>query len=85
MQESGSGWWDRRCDATQCGYSPLMVNVANDAGVRDAELTAAASPRSSALKARELVTGLPLERLLELPSLAGASVHSGGPGVDDGG
>ncbi|WP_082590035.1 CdaR family transcriptional regulator [Phycicoccus sp. Soil748] len=52
-----------------------MVNVANDAGVRDAELTAAASPPSSALKARELVTGLPLERLLELPSLRDGALH----------
>ncbi|GAA4725965.1 hypothetical protein GCM10025782_25220 [Pedococcus ginsenosidimutans] len=72
-----------------------MVNVANDPAVRDAELpaarTTAASPSPSAssaaassLPTRELVAGLTLERLLELPSLAGATVHgpSSGPGGD---
>ncbi|WP_240977788.1 PucR family transcriptional regulator [Knoellia koreensis] len=47
-----------------------MVNVANDPALRDAELPSVA-PASAA---RELVAGLPLHRLLELPSLASAEV-----------
>jgi len=74
-----------------------MVNVANDPAVRDAELPAArtttatpppspsaSSAAASSLPTRELVAGLTLERLLELPALAGATVHgpSSAPGGD---
>ena len=51
-----------------------MVNVANDRGVHDAELPAEQAPAGTALPTRELVSGLPLARVLELPSLAGACV-----------
>ena len=54
-----------------------MVNVANDPAVHDEELPAARTPSASSLPTRELVAGLPLERLLELPSLAGADLHQG--------
>jgi purine catabolism regulator len=59
-----------------------MVNVANDADVRDAELTAVPTPPAGPSPTRELVAGLPLERLLALPSLAGATLH---PAVPAGG
>jgi purine catabolism regulator len=54
-----------------------MVNVANDRALRDAELPSVASASSAASPspARELVAGLPLHRLLELPSLRLAQVH----------
>ena len=49
-----------------------MVNVANDRDLRDVELPSATAATSPAV--RELVAGLSLERLLSLPSLAGARV-----------
>ncbi len=52
-----------------------MVNVAKDPGVHDAELPAEQALASSILPTRDLVTGVPLSRVLELPSLAGASAH----------
>ncbi|WP_406831977.1 helix-turn-helix domain-containing protein [Pedococcus sp. KACC 23699] len=53
-----------------------MVNVAKDRDVLDAELPAAQALAATPAAARELVTGVPLARVLELPSLVGATVHS---------
>ncbi|WP_082580865.1 CdaR family transcriptional regulator [Phycicoccus sp. Root563] len=53
-----------------------MVNVANDPGVLDAELPAAQALAATPLPTRELVTGVPLSRVLLLPALAGARVHA---------
>ena len=52
-----------------------MVNVANDRGADDAELPAEQGLAGSVLPTRELVTGVPLSRVLELPALAGATVQ----------
>lgn len=53
-----------------------MVNVANDPGPGGADLPAPQALAATTLPTRELVTGVPLARLLQLPSLVGASVHA---------
>ncbi len=53
-----------------------MVNVANDRDVLDAELPAAQALPATPVPTRELVTGVPLARVLELPSLVGATVYA---------
>ena len=55
-----------------------MVNVANDPRVDGAELPAAPPPLATPLPTRAIATGIPLSRVLQLPSLAGATVHGDG-------